>query len=134
MHQVKCKFCGETFDRDKEPFKQVSARRYAHLKCAQEYEKNKTKEEKDLEALEKYIMQLFDEPYVNARIRKQLKDYQKEYQYTYSGMLKTLMYWYEIKDNSIEKANGGIGILKLCLLYPYLLITGVTFNVANGEA
>ena len=26
-------------------------------------------------------------------------------------MLKTLIYWYEIKGNSIEKANGGIGII-----------------------
>ena len=26
-------------------------------------------------------------------------------------MLKTLIYWYEIKGNSTEKANGGIGII-----------------------
>ena len=43
--------------------------------------------------------------------QKQIKDFQIEYNYTYSGMLKTLIYWYEIKGNSKEKANGGIGIV-----------------------
>jgi len=35
-HIVICKCCGEKFDRDIEPFVQVSARRYAHAKCAME--------------------------------------------------------------------------------------------------
>lgn len=110
-HYVTCIYCKNRFNRDKEPTTQISARRYAHKKCAEEHEQNKTQEEKDIEALEQYIMQLFNEPYINARIRKQLKEYREEYQYTYSGMLKTLIYWYEIKGNSTEKANGGIGII-----------------------
>jgi hypothetical protein len=110
-HYVTCVYCKERFNRDNVPTTQVSARRYAHKECAEEHEKNKSQEEKDQEALEKYIMKLFDESYVNARVRKQIKDYQKEYNYTYSGMLKTLIYWYEIKGNSTEKANGGIGII-----------------------
>ena len=110
-HYVTCVYCGERFNRDKEPTTQVSARRYAHKECAEKHEANKSKEEKDLEALEKYIMHLFDEPYVNARVRKQLKEYKEQYNFTYSGILKTLIYWYEIKGNSTEKANGGIGII-----------------------
>jgi hypothetical protein len=110
-HYVTCVYCGERFNRDKEPTTQISARRYAHKHCAEEHEENKSQEEKDLEALEKYIMHLFNEPYVNARVRKQLKEYKEQYQFTYSGMLKTLIYWYEIKGNSTEKANGGIGII-----------------------
>lgn len=110
-HKVTCKYCGVTFDRDKENAIQISARRYAHPKCAKENEANKTQEEKDQEALESYIMKLFDEPFVNARIRKQINDYREQYNYSYSGMLKTLIYWYEIKNNSTEKANGGIGII-----------------------
>ena len=35
----------------------------------------------------------------------------REYHYTYSGIYKTLQYWYEIKNNDISKANGGIGIV-----------------------
>lgn len=110
-HYVTCVYCGERFNRDKEPTTQVSARRYAHKECAEKHEASKSQEEKDLEALEKYIMQLFDEPYVNARVRKQLKEYKEQYHFTYSGILKTLIYWYEIKGNSTEKANGGIGII-----------------------
>lgn len=110
-HYVKCLYCGEQFDRDKVEYIQVSARRYAHPACVKNHNDNKTQEEKDLEQLEQYIMKLFDEPFVNARIRKQIKDYQKEYKYTYLGMYKTLVYWYEIKGNSTEKANGGIGII-----------------------
>ena len=110
-HIVTCPFCKEKFNRDKVDFVQISARRYAHPKCYQESEKNKTQEEKDRENLEAYILKLFNEPYLNARIKKQIKDFQIEYNYTYSGMLKTLIYWYEIKGNSTEKANGGIGII-----------------------
>ena len=34
-----------------------------------------------------------------------------ENNYTYSGILKTLKYWFEIKKGDLEKANGGIGIV-----------------------
>lgn len=40
-----------------------------------------------------------------------MNDYIKEYQYTYSGMLKALIYFYEVKGNNKNKANGGIGII-----------------------
>lgn len=110
-HIVTCVYCKEKFDRDKLPTVQISARRYAHADCAQKHEKEKSQEEKDLETLEKYIMELLNEPYVNARVRKQIKEYRTQYNYTYSGMLKTLIWFYEIKGNSTDKANGGIGII-----------------------
>lgn len=40
-----------------------------------------------------------------------MNDYIKEYKYTYSGMLKALIYFYEVKGNNKNKANGGIGII-----------------------
>lgn len=110
-HLVTCLYCGKKVDRDKVPMIKVSARRYAHPECAEHKEEVQTQEQKDLEALEQYIMKLFDEPFVNARARKQINEYKEKYDYTYSGMLKTLIWWYEIKNNSIEKANGGIGII-----------------------
>lgn len=110
-HYVVCIYCKERFNRDIEPTIQISARRYAHKECAEKFYIEKTQEEKDLEALEQYIMKLFGESYINARIRKQIKDYRQEYSYTYSGMLKTLIFWFEVKGNSIDKANGGIGII-----------------------
>lgn len=74
-------------------------------------EENKAKEEKDKEALEKYIMNLFKEDYINPRIRKQINTYIKEYNYTYSGMLKALIYFFDVKKNDIEKAHNSIGII-----------------------
>lgn len=54
---------------------------------------------------------MFGLDYVNARIKKQIKDCVEKYHYSYSGILKTLQYFFEIKKNPIEKANGGIGIV-----------------------
>ena len=56
-------------------------------------------------------MQLFKVDYIDARIRKQIKQYREEYNYTYSGIRKALIYHYEIKGGDKSKANGGIGIV-----------------------
>lgn len=110
-HTVTCVYCKERFDRDRIPFKQVSSRRYAHLGCYEREEAKVQKELGDKEKLEEYIMKMFGESYINPRIRKQIKQYVEEYEYTYSGILKSLTYFFEVKGNSIEKANGGIGIV-----------------------
>lgn len=117
-HVVVCKYCGQKFDRDKEPYVEVSSHRYAHTVCLEKVLKNLTpaeraqqEEEQDLKKLESYIMVLFNETFVNAKIRKQIMDYRKEYGYTYSGILKTLQWWFGIKKNSVENANDGIGIV-----------------------
>ena len=79
-----------------------------------------------------YIKKLFKEDYLNAKIRKQIRDFRKEYQYTYSGMLKTLYWWYEIKGNSIDLAQGGIGIIPFiyddALKYYYSIFMAQTIN------
>jgi hypothetical protein len=108
-HLVKCFYCGQTFDAASEPYTKPRANRYAHAACDQKANANKTQEEKDYEALIEYIKQLFGNP--NPRVWKQLKEYKDVYNYTYSGMLKTLIWWFEIKHGDIEKANGGIGII-----------------------
>lgn len=110
-HIVTCTVCGKRFDRDKLPFQAVSARRYAHIECFKEQEAKLKKIEQDKQKLEQYIMKLFGEDYVNARVRKQINTFIQEYEYTYSGIHKALTYFFEIKGNSIEKANGGIGIV-----------------------
>lgn len=40
-----------------------------------------------------------------------MDNFHKEKNYSYSGMYKSLKYFFEIKGNPIEKANGGIGII-----------------------
>lgn len=91
----------------------INARRYAHKACAEVAEQNKTKEQKDKELLENYIKSLFGISSITPKIRKQIDTFHngKDYNYSYSGMYKTLRYHFEIKKGSIEKANGGIGII-----------------------
>ena len=56
-------------------------------------------------SLKKRISLLYDDAFTTV------KEFKETYDYSYSGMLKTLIWFYEIKGNSIEKANGGIGII-----------------------
>lgn len=69
------------------------------------------KEDLDKIKLEQYINKLFHTDYVDPRIQKQIKNYIKEYNFTYSGILKSLVYFYEVKQNPVEKSNDGIGIV-----------------------
>lgn len=111
-HRVKCYYCGSTFDRDKTPdCIKVNGNRYAHLECHTKKEEAKSKEELELEELEKYIIELLQLEYITPKIRKQISDYRANYHYSYSGMRKALVYFYGVKKNSTEKANGGIGII-----------------------
>ena len=87
---VKCKYCGNQFDRNKEPYVEVSARRYAHKECAEKQRQSISKEELDYMELEKYIKKLFNMNVISAKVRKQIKDYRQTYGYTYTGIQKTL--------------------------------------------
>lgn len=49
--------------------------------------------------------------YIDVKIKKQIKDYKAQYGYSYAGIQKTLYWFYEIKNNPIDKAKGGIGIV-----------------------
>ena len=117
-HNVKCAICGEVFDRDKVQAVRHGARRYAHLRCkpdgelvTAETDPEKIKEQQALNDLEMYAKELLQDDYNPAKIRKQINEYHQKYGYSYDGMKKTLIYWYEIKGQSKEKANGGIGII-----------------------
>lgn len=127
-HIVTCIYCKKKFDRDKYPFVQVSNRRYAHTECSMSDDQKKAKEELDKEALNNYIMKLFNTSYVDARIQKQIKQYVDEYNFTYSGIQKALTYFFEIKGNSLEKANGGIGIV------PYVYKNAYNYYYALWQA
>ena len=54
-HIVKCLYCGQQFDRETEPTKQVSGRRYAHLKCWEDHVANMSQEEKDINNFYEYV-------------------------------------------------------------------------------
>jgi len=127
-HIVTCVYCKKRFDRDKLPFVQVSPKRYAHQECADEESKRAFKEEADKIALENYIIKLLKVEYVTPRIRKQLNTYVEQYGYTYSGMHKALIYFYEVKGNSTDKANGGVGII------PYVYQDAYNYYYSLWEA
>lgn len=134
-HNVKCTVCGKTFNRDRIQAVKTGARRYAHYKCAPDGELvplEETGKDEDLIKLEEYISQLLGDSYNYARVKKQIKEYKEQYDYTYSGILKTLIWWYEIKGNPKDKAQGGIGIVpfvyKDALNYYYSLYKAQQVN------
>jgi hypothetical protein len=104
---VKCLVCGEYFDRNSEPFIQ-EGRRYLHASCAEK----RIQIEKDKEDLYNYIKALFNVDSVPLKAEQQIKKMMKENKnYTYSGIFKSLYYFYDVKGNSLDRANGGIGIV-----------------------
>lgn len=127
-HIVKCAICGKSFDASTVPFVKVNSKRYAHQSCQVERETQLSQMEKDKKALEDYIMKLLNISYIDARIHKQIKQYIEENNYTYSGIHKSLTYFYEIKGNPIEKANGGIGIV------PYIYQQAYRYYYSLWEA
>ena len=111
-HYVVCAICKERFDRDKYPAVLVSSRRYAHASCAGKLTPEEKQKEDERKALETYIIKLFNLEHMDGRITLQIKKYMQDHpEYTYSGIKRTLEYFYEIKGNSLDKANGGIGIV-----------------------
>jgi hypothetical protein len=111
-HPVICSVCGKRFDRDSVQAVKTGARRYAHYDCKPDGELVPLpQKDPDLTALENYIEKLLGKEYNRARVKKQIKDFTEESHYSYSGILKSLVYFYEVKGNSIDKANGGIGIV-----------------------
>ena len=124
---VTCIYCKQTFDKSKTPFKVFSNGSYAHQTC---FDLEQTRELTEQEKLEKYIMQLFGSDYVYAKIKKQIKDYVTNHGYTYSGIHKALVYYYEIKGNRFDenKAQGGIGIV------PFVYQNAYNYYYAIWEA
>lgn len=120
-----CKYCKKPFNRYEEPYIKVSKSKYAHEACHLiDMQRDKSDEEK----LNEYIMSLFDTDYVLPGARKQIKEYIEKYHFTHSGILKALVYYYEVKNGSIEKAHGQIGIV------PYIYQEAYNYYYALWEA
>lgn len=124
QHIVKCLYCGEHFNIVPEEegiiwFKPRS-NRYAHVKCGQEQETKKTQEEKDFDELYQYVKKEQGDNFNFVQFKRVTDAWIKDYQYTYSGMLKSLLYFYEVKGNSKAKLReGSIGIIPFCYSQAY---------------
>lgn len=119
-----CIYCKKTFNKNEVEYEQVTNGKYAHKTCI---EMETKRERTDAEKLDDYIMQLFDYSFVPPLIRKQINNFIKEYNYTYSGMLKALKYFHEVKGNPIQERSG-IGIL------PYIYKDAYNYYYALWEA
>lgn len=113
-HVVKCFYCGKSFDTNLEPWVKPNSKRYAHELCHQRAIKEHEQENVDKEALYDYIKNLFGYEIIPTGVLKQIKKYIEENHYTYSGILKTLKYFYEVKHGNKEKSGGRIGIVEYC--------------------
>ena len=112
-HYVICSICGKRFDRDTVQAVKSGARRYAHYECFPTGELvplEKKEEDEDLVKLKEYITKLYGDKVNWALVNKQIKKFKDENEYSYSGMQKSLIYFYEIKKNSIDHSKG-IGII-----------------------
>ena len=107
---VKCLYCGKQFDRNAEPNIQIG-RRYAHKACYDAQSKETIQEQKDIEEFWQYIKQIYGPEYNYVSISKQVESYIKQYNFTYSGMLKSLKWFYEIEHGDKESGNGRVGII-----------------------
>ena len=107
---VKCLICGEQFDRLSVPNVKLG-RRYAHQTCYDSQSDEEKKLEKDKHDFFEYIKEIYGTDYNYISISKQAESYIKQYGFTYSGMLKSLKWFYEVKHNDKESSNGRIGII-----------------------
>lgn len=107
---VKCLYCGEKFDRLSEPNVKIG-RRYAHKKCYEAQDSEVLKEQRDKHEFFEYIKEIYGSDYNFVSISKQAESYIKQYNFTYSGMLKSLKWFYDVKQHSKESSNGRIGII-----------------------
>lgn len=105
---VVCVYCKKPMSKKDADCVMVGNGKYVHAAC-QALEENR--EKTDREQLEDYIKELFQVSYIEPRVKAQIKKYVEEFNYTYSGIRKALIYHYEIKGGDKSKANGGIGIV-----------------------
>ena len=114
-HMVICTICGQKFDRDKIQAVKSGARRYAHYDCFPSGElvplPEKPEENPDLIKLKDYINQKYGKAANWQLIMRQIKTFTEEKGYSLSGILKSLVYFFDIKHNSVDQTNGGIGIV-----------------------
>ncbi len=103
---VKCPSCGVFFKRSQEEFIYKKGR-YYHKQCNE----GLSAEDEDKKSLLEYIDKLFKNYEKNQnKINQQIKKFKSE-GYTYKGMEITLFYFFEVKDNNLSKAMGGVGII-----------------------
>ena len=134
-HIVKCRWCGVQFDTeslDNTKWVMPKEKWYYHIDCWADKEKPgsvKPDLKNGQDEFENYRQNIFlfierDLKGVcdYARITKQITQFKlKNKDWTYKGMFLALKWFYEIKKNDWQKANGALGIL------PYIYYDGTEY-------
>lgn len=110
--EVECVYCKKKFLKSKTAFKITENGKYAHEQC---FELEQKRELTDKEKLNNLIIQLYELKFVPPRVQKQINDYITKYDYTYTGIAKTLEYMFTVKGIPIDKVafdTYGIGLVK----------------------
>lgn len=107
-NKVTCRSCGGIIDKNKDfDWTMPKPRFYYHTDCyKQMQEENDCIQEIHLKAKE-----FLGSTYSKTKVTRQIKKYTED-GHSPLEIYNALVYWYEIKKNSAEKANGGIGILE----------------------
>ena len=115
-HIVKCQKCGKQFDTNEEQAVKLNSRRYGHAACYPDIKDLvpmivKVDKDPDMTALKDYISNLYGNKARWPLIMKQIKTFHEK-GFTTSGILGTLVYFYEVQKGSVAGTNGGIGIVE----------------------
>jgi hypothetical protein len=124
QHLVKCLYCKKTFDAQPSGqdviWYKPRVNRYAHIECGEQIDKQEKQEEEDFDKLYQYVKKEQGANFNFVQFKKIIEAWKKDYKYTYSGILKSLVYFYEVKGNSKEKLReGSIGIVPFCYTQAY---------------
>lgn len=109
---VKCKECGEKFERMQDGSNFVTkSKRYYHKECYEILQKAEDTEKKQYFELIDYIIKLygFDSP--TPVMFKQIQNYKNVNNYKYTGMLMCLKYIYEIENLPLRR-DMGLGLIQ----------------------
>lgn len=99
-HKVKCKFCGETFDRDKEECVKINSR-YAHSDCYTKGQQFAALEKEKYRRITDLIVELNGPDNDWARIGSQIKKFLSEGM-TYDGIYGALYYFHIIRKRKYK--------------------------------
>lgn len=111
--EVECAFCKKVFSKSTTlDFKTLPGGGFAHAAC---YEADQRREKTDQEKLNELLIKMYDLEFVPPRVQRQIKEYNTKYNYSYSGMLKTLEYMHFVKNLPVDKVafnEYGLGLMK----------------------
>ena len=118
-HMCVCAICGKRFDRDKVQAVRHNGRRYSHAACEPDNKDLvplvvKNEGDEKIAQLKGYINQIYGEKANWPLIMRQIKKFTSENGFSISGILKSLVWFYEVKHNKVNDSNGGIGIVEYC--------------------